>query len=103
MTRDEAIESLQSIIDTYKILEGNQVNSDVPIDKEDIQALESAIKAIKFEQNIIKYAERLCEENISNGMAYIKVGNVFQAEKEASEEHKEGARRNEIISHRTVL
>lgn len=90
MTRDEAIESLQSIIDTYKILEKNQVNLDVPIDKEDIQALESAIKAIKFEQNIIKYAERLCEENISNGMAYIKVGNVFQAEKEALEEQTQG-------------
>lgn len=47
MTREEAIESLKSIIDTYETLEEKQVNSDVPLDGEDIQALNMAISALK--------------------------------------------------------
>lgn len=49
MTREEAIESLKSIIDTYEMLEEKQVNSDVPLDGEDIQALGMAISALSAE------------------------------------------------------
>ena len=46
MTREEAIESIKSIIDVYKTLVEKQINSDVPLDNEDIQALEMAISAL---------------------------------------------------------
>ena len=46
MTREEAIESIKSIIDIYKILVEKQIDSDVPLDNEDIQALEMAISAL---------------------------------------------------------
>ena len=46
MTREEAIESIKSIIDIYKMLVEKQINSDVPLDNEDIQALEMAISAL---------------------------------------------------------
>lgn len=49
MTIEEAIESLKSIIDTYEMLEEKQVNSDVPLDGEDIQALDMAISALSAE------------------------------------------------------
>ena len=56
MTREEAIVSLKSIIDTYETLEEKQVNSDVPLDGEDIQALGMAISALSAE---------LCDDYIS--------------------------------------
>ena len=46
MKREEAIECIKSIIDVYKILVDKQINSDVPLDNEDIQALEMAISAL---------------------------------------------------------
>lgn len=49
MTREEAIESLKSIIDTHEMLEEKQVNSDVPLDGEDIEALDMAISALSTE------------------------------------------------------
>lgn len=47
ITRKEAIECLKSIIEVHEILVEKQINSDVPLDNEDIQALKMAIKALK--------------------------------------------------------
>ena len=46
MTTEEIIEQLDSIVDTYEILVGNGVNSDI-LDVDDIEALRAAIKLIK--------------------------------------------------------
>ena len=70
MTREKAKECIESIIDTYQMLEEKQVNSDVPMDEEDIEALEmaistlSAIEDIKAEmQKEIEWAkEHGCDE-----------------------------------------
>ena len=52
MTREKAKECIESIIDTYQMLEEKQVNSDVPIDEEDIEALEMAISALSAIEDI---------------------------------------------------
>lgn len=46
MTNEEAIESLESIIDTYEILLGHGVNSDILSD-DDLDAIRIAIEALK--------------------------------------------------------
>lgn len=46
MTNEEAIESLESIVDTYEILLGHGVNSDILSD-DDLDAIRIAIEALK--------------------------------------------------------
>lgn len=77
MNRKEAIESLESIIDTYEILLGHGVNSDILSD-DDINAIRMAIDSLKiddmydllYEKNAdicerwIPVSERLPEKNM---------------------------------------
>ena len=46
MTIDETIEQLDSVIDTYEILLGNGVNSDI-LDVDDLEAIKVAIASLE--------------------------------------------------------
>lgn len=46
MTIDETIEQLESVIDTYEILLGNGVNSDI-LDVDDLEAIKVAIASLE--------------------------------------------------------
>ena len=48
MISKETIEILESIISTYEILLGNGVNSDIPLEDDDIDAIRIAIADMKF-------------------------------------------------------
>ena len=49
MTKIEALACLKSIINVYWILVKNQINSEVPLDNEDLEAIDMAIKALSAE------------------------------------------------------
>ena len=68
MTIDETIEQLESIIDSYEILLGNGVNSDI-LDVDDLEAIKVAIASLelwgKVRAEIDEQYDRVHPYNIS--------------------------------------
>ena len=63
MTKEEAIENLKELIDTYITCHGEEDTVAVSLDNVDVEALDMAIKALEQEPRWFSVSERLPEED----------------------------------------